>query len=255
MDNEIKKKLRGHFHLKIDGITNVKHLSKLFDKDKTLVRTPDKNGDYPFYLASKYQKYQYLAILLFDLYPQVRTKQPRLEHCENEIHHAIKCDSYHLVLHLLQHNHVFYLNVKNSYNLNALQMACEYKRYELIQLILNYMVITKSNEETINNKDKAGNTSLHLFVKYGNNDNRNKFCLDYILQNKNINVNLFNTNGSTALYTSIQNESYYNTKILLDNEKVRVNIRRPVTNDSILHVACTHCNLEVIQLILKNAQN
>lgn len=185
-------------------------------------------------------------MLLFDLYPHVKIRQPRLDRCENEIHHAVKCDSYHLVKHLLQHDPVFYLNVKDSYNQNALQMACLCKRYELIQLILDHMDYAELNEETINNNDKAGNTSLHIFIKYCNNDRRNKSCLDYILQNKNINVNLFDTNGSTALYTSIQNKSYYNMKILLDNEKVRVDIRCPVTNDSILHVACTHCNLEVI---------
>ena len=250
MANEIKKKLRGYFHKRIDGVTNVKHLSKLYDKDRTLVRIPDKNGDYPFYLASKYQEYQHLAILLFDQYPQVRHEQPRLGSCKNEIHLAVKCNSYHLVKHLLHHDPDYYLNVKDSFNLNALQIACLCKRYELIQLILDRIDDAKLKEDIINNKDKDGNTSLHNYVKHCNKG-RDKFCLEYILQNKNINVNVFNTNGSTALYTSIQNESYYNMKILLDNEKVRVDICCPVSKESILHAACTNCNLDAIQLIFK----
>lgn len=36
MANDIKKKLRGYFHKKIDGVSNVNCLSKLFDKDSRI---------------------------------------------------------------------------------------------------------------------------------------------------------------------------------------------------------------------------
>ena len=235
------RKLRGFFPNKINGITKVDDLTLLINNDHKLVRNRNKDGDYSFYIASKYKQYEFLSILLFDLYPQARDEQVKLKRSDNEIHHAVKCGSYHLVLHLVRHDPVFYLNVKDNNDNNALHLACFNQQYEIIILLLNNMDYTDPKQETINVKNKEGDTALHLFIKYCNKNGCNKFCLDYILLNKYINENIFNQKGYTALYCAI-NESrhghYYNVKQLLDNEKVRLEIRIKETNETSLHVAC-----------------
>ena len=53
------RRLRGYFPNKIDGITKVSELTDIINKDHQLVRSPNKDGDYSFYISSKYKQYEF----------------------------------------------------------------------------------------------------------------------------------------------------------------------------------------------------
>lgn len=254
----------------INGRTFEHEIKRNIENDKNLVRIPGRNGDYPFYIASKYKQYESVTIFMIAEYPTAMSQQesigiPSIRECktvkamndiynnfeirDNVIHRAVKCGSYYLVSYLLQnHGGSYLIKCEDMTDNTALHLACRYRQYDIILLLLEYM--KNENITTINDINSEGETALHIFCE---NKCNSPECLKQILNNPNLNVNIKRKNdGYTPLMCACKesdNGNYNNARELL---KIRSLLINETNNEgeTALHVACKYANVGIIDCIL-----
>ena len=241
----------------INGRTIEHEIKRNIQKDNSLVRNPGRNGDYPFYIASEYKQYEFVTIAMIAHYPEalglqeciaLEAMRDTYEIRDNAIHRAVKCGSYYLVSYLLQNHSSDLINARDMENNTALHLACRYRHYDIILLLLDFM--KNENITTINEQNEEGETALHIFCEQKCNSPE---CLKRLLNNPNLNINIKrNNDGYTPLMCACQeldDDNYYNAREILKIRSLWVN---KISNgkETALHVACKYANVGIIDLIL-----
>ena len=111
---------------------------------------------------------------------------------------------------------------------------------------LNFF-LSISEKVNINIQDKYGETPLILACLYAWSGHEE--LVEVILRFPNLDVNLANNEGKTALLTACNRGNYTMVSMLLGNEYIQVN-KRDSDNNTPLMVACSGSYLGVIRLLL-----
>jgi len=136
-------------------------------------------------------------------------------------------------------------------------------KYELIDRCL---LILKKRNININNKDRKGNTPLHISIYKTSKTLKYRKVIIKLLKYKKIRINIYNNNGYTPLHTAVKENNLHIVKLLLNSKKVNVNINTKnnqgnngidingVTVTTPLSIACLYGHHKIIKyLINKNA--
>lgn len=100
------------------------------------------------------------------------------------------------------------LELQNNYGENILHVAAKCGKNNVVSYVLKQPMTTKL---IVNQKDKSGNTALHLAVK-----NRHPLVVNTFTSDRKTNLNLVNNHGLTALDIAekISNNSFQEVSFL-----------------------------------------
>ena len=175
------------------------------------------------------------------------------------------------LIELLLNKEIIYENIQDNISLldlqdengyTALMHACINKNYNIIELLL-----TKQNID-VNLQDEDGYTALiHTCLVQDdisddddssdndnddeNDENYDNQLINLLLSNDNIDVNLQDRKGFTALMHLCIRKNYRIIKLLLNNDKTDVNITDNDGN-TLLQNACDEKDYRIIKLLLSN---
>jgi ankyrin len=239
------------FHHKINGNTDVEDLFEMLEKNPDMASQRNVNGHFPVYIASEHYMYEFLSIELMDKYPDlVMVKYSG----DSIMHRAVKNGNFFLSKKLLEYNHIYFLNIKNQHGDTPLHVACFWRRFDIIELILNYTTAVAVNDRNWNgyapllnlclmshhcpfNDLRAldrlllhPNIEINIICKQGLSPlhvacNDNNYVLKRLLDDTNINVNCIDNNGNTPLHLAAKRNNVMSIKMLLSHPKIDINIK------------------------------
>ena len=134
-----------------------------------------------------------------------------------------------------------YLHEKNDVRQNCLHFTVLLKKHHMIQSMLAMGL-------NVNSTDQNGDTPLHL----ASNGNYLE-GVEKLVENKKLNIDLMNYNGSTALQLSIRNSSSLETVKLLGKSGASFTKKNPKNGNNLMHdaVSVDPCSPEIIKYLLE----
>ncbi|KAJ3641462.1 hypothetical protein Zmor_027969 [Zophobas morio] len=134
------------------------------------------------------------------------------------------------------------VNAQDKNGVTPLQLACGHGIYENAKMLLECSA-------SINIVDKDNNNSLH----YASQSRQGNPNITKLLIEKDIDVNLQNNNGMTALQVSCQSGNYENSLMLLECDAL-MNIRDNEDNNALHHASkLWEDNRDLLKLLIKKS--
>ena len=159
------------------------------------------------------------------------------------LHYASEEGNLEIVKYLLENHADIDVNLLNDDGESALATACEKGHLEIVELLLQ-----KSRVDVNVRYGSRKNTLLHYASKGGNLE-----IVKYLLENHaDIDVNLLNDFGESALATACEKRHLEIVKFLLRKSGVDVIVRYGSRKDTLLHYASKEGNLEIVKYLLEN---
>lgn len=134
------------------------------------------------------------------------------------------------------------INIKSSYNMSLIMVACVKNNIELLKILLNE---PKCNVQEVDKEIGL----LHIASQY-DNECIIKLLLDDGRCDPNLSIKIKET--QTPLISAIINNQINICKLLLDDPRIDVNKTEGKNNNTPLHIACIHGDLEIIKLLLEH---
>ncbi|GAB0099885.1 Nuclear factor NF-kappa-B p110 subunit [Sergentomyia squamirostris] len=170
------------------------------------------------------------------------------KHGENLLHWAIR-ENGNRVKNILEivnkYNLNHYLDTVNDRNENCLHVACALDKVEFIRPLINLGA-------NPNRRDINGNTPLHVSVAEGHH-----MCIariidrtNYTQKSKELDINLANYQGMTALHLAVKNRDLEAVRRLVE-AGASVKMAEHKHGNSILHVAVAESAVEIVRFLLQ----
>ncbi|VDI29599.1 Hypothetical predicted protein, partial [Mytilus galloprovincialis] len=151
----------------------------------------------------------------------------------------ISCQKGHLeIVRVLLTNNAL-LSLTDEGNCVPFFLACVNGRTEIVEEILNLQ-----NGPSVNEHFQNDLVPLHVACSYGHQE-----LTEILLNWKDIEVEIRDINGMTALYMACQSDNIKLTNLLLDHKAIST--QSDIRGITPLHIACIQSNADMVDLLLK----
>jgi ankyrin repeat protein len=216
--------------------TNIK---KLIEETKDIdLNIRDDSNNYLIQFIIIYNKYDFI-----DLFVE---KKCKIDIINNEgktlLYYGIKYNYYNLVEKLLNIKCIGFpiIDLKDKNLYYPIHYAIIYNNIKIVELLLK-----KGSD--INQKDGNGNTPLMTSIKLKYNK-----ISKFLLNDKNININITNNIGESALHIACNYEQEQIVELIVDNKDIDINIQDNEHKYTALMYAVSLNNIKITQLLLNN---